>query len=355
MADTVIESVGIGEVEAVNTDDRRDLLAEQLEKAETAPVEQERPQTAAERARDATGKFVAKDKESAAVSPPKPGGKEVATAPIPPAPIEEPWKKPPQSWKKEAHPHWEKLTPEAAQYIHEREQQMRAGIEQAIPKSRAYDAMLKTMQPFAENIRLATGGVSDQHVMQAVKGLMEADHILRSSQPEQKRAYLFKLAQVYGVPLGDMSDAPQVSPELYQLNQKIAQLEANIVAEREAKEQAESQSLLSQIQEFATKHEHFETLKPQMIGLLNAGLAKGLDDAYTQALRLNDDLFQAEQAARQAQAEAEKIKTKDQAAKSARSAAVSVRTGTPSGNTASKAQDRRSVLLEQFESIGERL
>jgi hypothetical protein len=166
---------------------------------------------------------------------------------------------------------------------------------------------------------------------------------------------MFRLAQMYGVPLGDVSDAPPASPELFQLRQEIASLKSGLDAERQAKEEAESRSLLNDIQEFATKHEHFETLKPQMIGLLNAGLAKGLDDAYTQALRLNDDLFQAELSAKQAQAEAEKIKSKDAQAKAARSAAVSVRSATPGANTASKAQDRRSMLAEQFSEQDARL
>ncbi len=351
-----IEPAAVGEIETVNTDERRNLLAEQLEKVEPVavaePKEEKTEQTAAERARDASGKFVAKD--PAAVSPQKPEGKEVATASPPPA-SEEPWKKPPQSWKKDVHPHWEKIPPEVAQYVHEREQQTRASVEQIIPKARSYDYMLKAIQPFAENIRIATGGTSDQHVIQAVKGLMEADHILRTGAPEQKRAYVFRLAQVYGVNLGDVSDAPQVNPQVFTIEQKLAALEGRLESERQAQAEAENRSLLNDIQQFATKHEHFETLKPKMIGLLNAGLATGLDDAYTQALRLHDDLFQADLAAKQAQAEAERIKSKDAAAKSARSAAVSVRSGTPTGNTAPKAQDRRAMLAEQFSEQDARL
>jgi hypothetical protein len=347
MADT-IEPVAVGEVAAVDSDERRSLLADQLEQAEQVQTpEPQAEKTAAERARDAAGKFVAKD--SAPVSTQKPEGAEAATPSVPPA--DEPWKKPPQSWKKEAHPHWEKLPPEAAQYVHEREQQMRAGIEQAMPKIRAYDNLTKAISPYMENIKVAANG----DVVGAIRGLMEADNILRTAPVEQKRAYMFRLAQMYGVPLGDVSDAPQVSPELYQLNQKIAQLESSIVAERQAKEEAETRSLLNDIQEFATKHDHFETLKPTMIRLLNAGEATDLQTAYTKAIRLNDDLFQAEQAAKLAQAKQGEIKSKDSAAKAARSAAVSVRSATPGANTAPKAQDRRSMLLEQFESVGDRL
>jgi hypothetical protein len=46
---------------------------------------------------------------------------------------------------------------------------------------------------------------------------------------------------------------------------------------------------------------------------------------------------------------------KNRAAKAARAAAVSVRSSTPGTNTASKAQDRRSLLAEQFDALSERL
>ena len=92
-----------------------------------------------------------------------------------------------------------------------------------------------------------------------------------------------------------------------------------------------------------------------MASLLQAGLASDLESAYTQAIRLNDELFTSDQAALQAKRDAEKRDTANRAAKAARGAAVSVRSSTPGVPAKTNAQDRRSMLAEQFDSMTDRL
>ncbi len=342
MAD--IEAVGVGEIEQVNSDERRNLLAEQLEAAEPVQIETPAEPTekpAADRARAPDGKFAPKVEAA-------PAGE------APAAPEEPKWKKPPQSWKKELADHWGKMEPASVekilQTVHEREEQMRAGIEPARQKAVQYDKIAQVVQPYEQTIR----GLGID-VPTAIKGLMQADHILRSSPPDQKRAYLLQLAQSYGVQLGDVSNQPPVNQDVFTLKNEIMQIRGAIDADKRAKEEAEQANLLSEIQKFATKAEHFEDAKPTMIQLLQSGVATDLQDAYDKAIRLNDDLFQSHQAALQAKAEQEKKASKDQAAKVARSAAVSVRSSAPGTHTASKAQDRRSKLAEQFGELDERL
>jgi hypothetical protein len=91
-----------------------------------------------------------------------------------------------------------------------------------------------------------------------------------------------------------------------------------------------------------------------MIQLLNSGMAQNLEDAYNKALRLDEALSSKLQQSQQAQAEAAKRESANKAAKAARAAAVSVRSSTPGVNTATKAQDRRSLLAEQIDSLNER-
>ncbi len=340
-----IEPVGVGEIEQTSSDERRNLLAEQLTEVETDVVEQpEKP--AGDRVRAADGKFAPKTDAAPTQA--------VTTA----EPAQEPaWKKPPQSWKKDYHEHWGKMDPKVAEYVHAREQEMRAGVEQSLPKLRAYDALSKAVAPYMEDIKIHAGG----DVAKAVTGLMQADRVLRHSAPEQKRAYLMQLAQSYGINLGDVSDAPRVVPEVYQLQQTVAQLQANIDGDKRAKEEATTRSLLNDISEFAKTHEHFDAVENEVMALLQGGLIEGssakekLENAYTKAIRLKDDLYESQIAARQAEAAETRRSTKDQAAKAARSAAVSVRSSTPGTNTAPKAQDRRSRLSEQFDGLDERL
>jgi dsDNA-binding SOS-regulon protein len=92
-----------------------------------------------------------------------------------------------------------------------------------------------------------------------------------------------------------------------------------------------------------------------MIQLLQSGVATDLQDAYDKAVRLDPNLFETIQQSKQAEVDAQKRAAANKAAKSARAAAVSVRGSAPGTITATKAQDRRSLLAEQFDSMSERL
>jgi hypothetical protein len=120
-------------------------------------------------------------------------------------------------------------------------------------------------------------------------------------------------------------------------------------------EMAENQTLLSEINSFADKAEHFEEARPTMIQLLQSGVAETLEDAYDKAIRLNEDLFNRVQSARQAEVAAKQAQEKNRAAKAARAAAVSVRGSTPGTNTAPKAHSRRALLEEAFDESSARL
>jgi hypothetical protein len=109
-----------------------------------------------------------------------------------------------------------------------------------------------------------------------------------------------------------------------------------------------------EIGQFSQKAEHFEEARPAMIQLLQSGMATDLQDAYEKAIRLDPNLFDAVQQSKQAEVDAHKRAAANKAAKSARAAAVSVKSSTPGAATTTKAQDRRSLLAEQFDSMSER-
>jgi hypothetical protein len=92
-----------------------------------------------------------------------------------------------------------------------------------------------------------------------------------------------------------------------------------------------------------------------MIQLLQSGMATDLQDAYEKAIRLDPNLFDAVQQSKQAEVDAAKRMAANKAVKSARAAAVSVKSSTPGTATTTKAQDRRSLLAEQFDAVSERL
>jgi hypothetical protein len=113
--------------------------------------------------------------------------------------------------------------------------------------------------------------------------------------------------------------------------------------------------MMNEIDSFAQKAEFFEEARPEMIKLLQSGVAETLEDAYDRAVYGNKDLRERVLSAQQAQQAAQVSAEKNRAAKAARAAAVSVRSATPGANTAPKAQSRRALLEEAFDETSARL
>ena len=316
-------------------DTRREKLLEQFEQVESAPepVREDVP-------RDEQGKFAPKEPEQTMMQQAQ-------------EPVEEPvWKRPPASWKKDYHDVWQTADDRMKEYAWQREEQMKAGVQPLMEKARIADQFNEVLNPYMETIR----GLG-MDAPKAVKALMEADHALRYSDPQQKQQLFMRLAQQYGVNLGDMSQLPQqmVDPNISALQQELNRVRGEVLSWKEQQEQVQNQSLLSEIDSFAMRAEHFEEARPTMISLLQSGVATTLEDAYEKALRLDDNLYQQVQQSRQAQVETQQKVVANQAAKKARAAAVSVRSAAPGATTATKAQDRRSMLAEQFDNVADRL
>jgi len=296
--------------------DRRELLSQQFDEVQNeAPVEAVRTQ------------------EQPNLEPP-------AEPPV--------WERPPASWKKDYHEAWTTADPKLKEYAWKREEEMKAGVQPLLTKAQYADQMQQAIEPYMNNIR----GLGIE-APQAVKALMEADNVLRHGSPQQKQAYFAQLAQQYGINMGDVQIQP-TDPNFYAIQNELAQVRGEVLNWKQAQENAQNEALLQEINQFQSKAEYFEEARPTMIQLLNSGVAKDLDDAYQKAIRLDNDLFTKHQQASQGQADAAKREASNRAAKAARAAAVSVKSSTPGAATSTKAQDRRSLLMEQFDNLNER-
>jgi hypothetical protein len=314
----------------VENDDRRAILEQGFDAAEKGePIP----------ARDEVGRFAQKPEE-------------------PPEPAEPPvWERPPASWKKEYHEVWGKADPKLREYAYQREEQMRRGVEPLLTKAQFADAMQQAIEPYRETIR---GLGIPEH--EAVAALMKADHTLRTTNdPAARYAYFQQLAQSYGVNLGGFQNAPQtntqqgVDPVVWQLQNELNNIRGEVMGWKQQQEMVENQTLLSEIEGFSQKAEHFEDARPVMIQLLQSGMASTLDEAYEKAIRLDSALFERVNSAKQAEAQAKAAADANRAAKVARAAAVSVRGSTPGINTAPKAANRRAMLEEALAETESRL
>lgn len=316
-------------------DDRRAMLEQGFEAAEKGePIE-------AAIGRDEQGRFAPRAAERA----------EPVQEAEPPV-----WRRPPASWKKEYHDVWQKADPKMQEYAWQREEQMRAGVEPLLAKAQFADTMQQAIEPYLPTIQGM--GLTPE---KAVSALMQADYTLRTAPPQQKMQLFAQLAQSYGINLGAMGANPQVAPQnsvdplVWQLQNELNNVRGEVMGWKQQQEMQQNQQLLTEINQFSLKADHFEEARPTMIQLLQSGMAETLEDAYEKAIRLNPDLFDQVSKAQQAEQAAKQAKEYNRAAKAARAAAVSVRSATPGANTAPKAANRRALLEEAFAESETRL
>lgn len=174
-------------------------------------------QTAAERARDAEGKFVkqAADKPAAVKADDKPVAtrttdKAQATpTQATPAPVaaetpeagqqpanafDRDINRPPSTWKPTARAEWEKLPPSVRAEIHRRESDFMAGQSQLLPDAKLGSTMRGVIEPYRMLIE-AENGTPEK----AVGELLKTAAIFRVGSPQQKAAALSAIGQQWGV------------------------------------------------------------------------------------------------------------------------------------------------------------
>ncbi len=300
----------------------------------------------ADRLRDEKGRFAPKDSTQQA-SPEQRG--ESSRGPATPSQdvanpaVVEP-RKPPSSWKKDYWEAYQKLDPQLAEYINQREQQFASGVstyrEEALKAKELNDALAPFMPEFAAH------GVQPS---QWIRNMGTAHQTLLRGSPEQKLQAFQKLAQDYGVPLHSIQSG-QIDPVMQYvspLQEQVLQLRGQLTNWQQQQEQQQQAAMLNEIETFKANAPHFEEVRETMAGILQAGLAPDLKSAYDKAIRMNDDLWQAEQT-RKAQ-EAEKQRQEAEAAKVARARAnaLSPRGSTPVGNMGSSGKKGLRDLLEE--------
>lgn len=205
-------------------------------------------------------------------------------------------------WKKAALAEWEKLPELARKEIERREADFHKGIEQYKAGAQASQEFERAVAPYMATIQSlgVTPTVAAAH-------LMNVDHQLRYSAPQQKIGLLLKIANDYGVDINTLATGIQqiagervweqqnpVDPRMQQLQARVEQMQQQQFQAQQQAVQAEHSAIDSEIAAFAADpdHEHFGLLQKDMAVLLQNGMAKTLDDAYEMAMRQNPQTYQ---------------------------------------------------------------
>ena len=264
----------------------------------------------------------------------------------------------PTTWKKEYLPIWDKisagqqLTPEEsvklAEYSNQRESEYKKGVSTYKQEADNARSLVEAIAPFVPDLQ-------KQNINPAawINNLGRAHMILTSAPYQQKVELFHRLAQDYGIQLGQESVAQiqqYQDPQSYVLNQQLQALQNEVQQVRGWKEKEEQSRLMGEIERVrsnAEKFPHFEVVREDMAQLLERGLAQDLESAYAKAVRMNDEVFNLEQ--ERLLAQAKKDVSKAQQVAKAKAAAVSPKSVTPNGvGNKTDSKDRRSIIASQL-------
>ena len=263
----------------------------------------------------------------------------------------------PKNWSDDVKKVFDTLPAESQEFMIKRDKEMTSDYtkktQDLAEQRKNIEALDKVLQPARQNIQ-ATGIGEAEYISR----LLNADQALRTN----PKMALRQLAQGYGINLSSLEDESESwndpDPQYAQLLQQNQQ----IMAELNQFKQQNMQSTVAQteqtVEQFSTKtdaegkliHPHFDKVRVKMGNLIDAGEAKGLDDAYAKAVRLDDDLYAEALKASQLSIKKQEDSKRKKAVEKARKVKPSASANPPKGSV--KASDLDSLLMTNIEGAG---
>lgn len=232
--------------------------------------------------------------------------------PEPEEPEPEPGLERPQSWKKDMQETWDAMTKEAQEYVIQREEQMKAGLDMDRTDANLGRSIRDTLGPYGQ--LLQQNGVDEAT---AVRQLVHNHLTLARAPAEQKEAIFKQWAQGYGINL-DKTEALPEDPRIAQLQNEINRLNGFVNNSVQQQVNNTRNEVVNTVNAFAESDEHpyFDELSDDIVRYINGG--SDLEEAYQLAYKASDyyRLDLEKQANEKAQAEAKKQAEKAKQAKS---------------------------------------
>lgn len=323
--------------------------------------------TAAERARDESGKFTkekAAAKAEGAPITPKPAAAvagKAAAAVVPPAAVAAPVSqvKAPQSWKPAMREKFAGLPPEVQQEVIRRERETAMALQKAAEEAKSSGPLRELMAPYESAIRAQ--GVEPRQYMQNV---LQSAHVIYNGPPEARANALADVIMSAGIPpeLLDRAlvarmqggQAPQAQQAQQFRDPRLDSLLAQVQTAQQAREQQTQTEAAQQMSEFIEKHEFGADVAPQVADILDVWAKQGktsitesdLDRAYTLACQMNPDVSAAFEQRKAAEAAQKAMASTSRS----RLAASSVRSQ-PTAAPAAQPAGRRAVLEAKFDEL----
>ena len=263
----------------------------------------------------------------------------------------------PKNWSDDVKKVFDTLPQESQEFMIKRDKEMTSDYtkktQELAEQRKNIEALDKVLQPARQTIN-ATGIGEAEYISR----LLNADNALRTN----PKMALRQLAQGYGIDLSSMNEESESwndpDPQYAQLLQQNQQ----IMSELNQFKQQNMQSTVAQteqtVEQFSAKtgadgkltHPHFDKVRVKMGNLIDAGEAKGLDDAYTKAVRLDDDLYEEAIKASRLSVKKQEDSKRKAAVDKARKVKPSSSANPPKGSV--KTTDLDSLLMTSIEGAG---
>ena len=263
----------------------------------------------------------------------------------------------PKNWSDDVKKTFDTLPQESQEFMIKRDKEMTSDYtkktQELAEQRKNIEALDKVLQPARQTIN-ATGIGEAEYISR----LLNADNALRTN----PKMALRQLAQGYGIDLSSMNEESESwndpDPQYAQLLQQNQQ----IMSELNNFKQQNIQSTVAQteqtVEQFSAKtgadgklmHPHFDKVRVKMGNLIDAGEAKGLDDAYTKAVRLDDDLYEEAIKASRLSVKKQEDSKRKAAVDKARKVKPSSSANPPKGSV--KTTDLDSLLMTSIEGAG---
>lgn len=303
----------------------------------------ETPKQPGDRNRDVAGRF-------APVSAPAttPGVVAENTQPI--GDIPAPTVQAPNTWTPAARAKFAALEPDVQAEIVKRETDMARAIT-SHDQDRIYGKGVKDMvTPYLPMIN-AEGATPET----AIKSLLNTAYLLRTSSPQEKGELLANLARQYGADMSSFGDHEQtpIDQTVQLLQQKIHSQQQQMEGLISQQQSVSEQNLLRDINAFQADpaHPHFEQVGLDMAGLIKAGLAANLQEAYDKAVYMHPEVRQQVISAQQTETTRKQIEEAKQKAEQAKKTAFVNLRGKPSLPAKAKAGTIDQTLADTYDTL----
>ena len=262
----------------------------------------------------------------------------------------------PKNWSEDVRSKFKDLPRDAQEYMLKRDKEMTADYtrktQEVAEQRKSFESLDKVIAPMRQQI--AASGVGEAEY---ISRLLNADMALRNN----PKMAIKQLAQGYGIDLSSNEETVHWNdsdPQIAQLKQQNQAILAELNQFKQQNLQSARQQTEAQINGFANtkddkgnlKYPHFDKLRVKMGNLIDAGEAKGLEDAYAKAVRLDDELYKESLEAQRKSAKAEEDARRKAAVEKAKKVRPRTATAPPSGSV--KATDLDALLMESISKAG---